>query len=262
MIKKRLADAVECHDINSKRWRSLVAAGRMAYEVGEFRQAESLLARALDLAKDLPERTFAINATEIGTAAIWVAEGRAKEAEESLRKSINTLEGESKDSLQELLAVALRFHAQALVDQGDGKTAESELKRSASILANLGDNAALQLAYTLCDLCGLYLSEGRISAAEQNILEALQLISVTVGSESAAYTRAGMIYKLCLPMKDEEMLDTTADGIMQMEYFYGDKHPNIARALGRYLKMLKERGDTVRLDEAKQRFGISLVGQK
>ncbi|MFN8554389.1 MAG: hypothetical protein U0103_23170 [Candidatus Obscuribacterales bacterium] len=262
MVKKKITEAVKSDDAKSKRWRSLFAAGRMAYETGELRQAESLLARAMELAKDIPERTFAVNATEIGTAAILLAQKRTKEAESRLRKSITTLEGESGSTLEELLAVALRFHAQALVDFGDERTAEGELKRSATILGKLGSDAAVQMAYTLCDLCGLYLVQGRISEAEKNILDAMQILCSVLGPEAPEYIRADMIYKLCLPMQSDTMLDTAADGIMQMEYFHVSKHPNIARALGRYMKVLSDRGDATRLEEAKQRFGLKAVAKK
>ena len=262
MVKKKLTEVVTSEDAKSKRWKSLFAAGRMAYETGELRQAETLLARAMELAKDIPQKTFAINATAIGTAAILLAEKRSVEAESRLRKSIAGLEGASERELKELQAVALRFHAQALLDAGDEREAERELKRSLNILGELGADASVQMAYTLCDLSGLYIVLGRISEAGQNIFDALQILSVVVGTDSPEYTRANMIYKLCLPTDSNTMLDTAGDGIMQMEYFYGDKHPNIARALSRYLKILTERGDTARIEEAKQRFRIPVAEKK
>lgn len=261
MVRKKITEVVSSDDPKSRRWKSLFAAGRMAYETGKLREAETLLARAMELAKEIPQKAFAINATAIGTAAILLAEKRSVEAESRLRKSIAGLENSSESELKELLAVALRFHAQALLDAGDEREAERELKRSAAILADLGADASVQMAYTLCDLSGLYLVLGRISEATENIFDALQILSVVLGTDSPEYTRANMIYKLCLPMDSSAMLDAAGDGIMQMEYFYDYKHPNIARALSRYLKVLTERGDTVRLEEAKQRFQLASAKQ-
>ncbi|MGH9548818.1 MAG: hypothetical protein ACRD3W_05550 [Terriglobales bacterium] len=254
MVKKKITDAVTSDDAQTRRWRQLFAAGRMAYETGEFKQAESLLARALELAKEIPDRTFAVNATTIGSAAILLAEGRSKEAESRLHNSITSLQGYAEAIHQELLAVAMRFHAQALVDQGDIREAERELKKSVEILSGLDEDASVQLAYSLSDLCGLYVTQGRISEADKHINHAMQILCDVVGPEAPAYMRADMIYKLCLPMTEDEKLDAASDGLQVMEYFYGNKHPNVARAVGRYFKVLGERGDTARLEAAKQKF--------
>ena len=88
------------------------------------------------------------------------------------------------------------------------------------------------------------------------------ILGVVLGTETPEYTRANMIYKLCTPMDKGIMLEVASDGLMQMEYFQGDKHPNIARALARYLKVLSDRGDTTRLEEAKQRFKLTAAAKK
>lgn len=262
MVKKRITESVTSDDAKSKRWRTLFASARMAYESGEFRQAESNLARAMELAKDIPERTFAVHATEIGTAAVWLVTNRSREAEARLSKSITSLESYSEDNCRELLAVALRFHAQTLINAGDTRAAEQALKRSALILGEIGTEASVQMAYTLCDLSGLYVIEGRISEAGKYIMDAMQILSAVCGPEHPEYARADMIYKLCLPMESGTFLDTASEGLMTMQYFYGSKHPNVARALDRYIKVLNERGDTARLEEAKLRFGLNRTAKK
>ncbi len=262
MVKRKMTEAVTSADPKTKRWRSTFAAARMAYQTGEFRQAESLLARAFELAKELPEHSFAVPASEIGMAAVWLAERRSKEAEKRLQKCVSRLESFGDSTHRELAAVAMRFHAQALAETGDVRGAEKELLKSAEILTQLGDDACVQLAYTLCDLCGLYLTQGRFPEAEQRVTRAMHILGNVFGTEDPEYVRADMIYAVCLPMEADSRMESVKDGIGKMEYMYGGKHPNIHRALDRYFKVLEERGDTVRLQEAQKRFTVAAPTKK
>ncbi len=261
MTKKKITEAVTSNDPKTRRWRSLFASGRMAYGVAEFRQAESLLARALELASELPEKTFAVNATEIGTAAIMIAEKRPKEAIARLEKSMNDLSNYGDSTHKELLAVALRFHAQALTDQGMDRDAENELKKSLEILKALGSDARVQYAYSLCDLGGLYLRQGRHSEAGNHILNGLQIVCEELGPESAEYTRADMIYQPCLPMSEATRMEIASDAMEKMQYVFGYNHPNIERALRGYLQVLEKRGDKEKIEETQKRFGIPTAGK-
>jgi tetratricopeptide (TPR) repeat protein len=228
----------------------------MAYEIGEYRKAESLLAVCMELTKEMPERNFAAKSTEVAVGVVYLAQGRIREAETQLQKSIGLLEGEPDPSMQELLAVAIRFYAQVLVENGDERAAETELLRSAAILKKIGSEAVVQLALTLCDLCGLYAGQGRYSEADKYIVNAMKIMGAEFGTGTAEYVRTDMIYTLLIPMQSDSRMDTAAEGIRRMEYAYGGKHPNVARALRRYFKVLEERGDTVRIEEAEKQFGL------
>ncbi len=255
MAKKRIIDAVSGTDAKTKRWKTTLSAARMAYETGEFQQARNLLARAHELALEMPESGFALNATDVGQAAVLIASGRSPEASKLLERTISSLQASGDRMDRELLAVALRFFAQSLADAGDIRGAEKELQKSIELLTALGPEAAVQLAYSLSDLCGLYLVQGRHSEAEVHIIKAMKIASVELGPESAEYVRADMIYQACAPMSSDEHAEVASDGIRKMQYAFGGKHPNIARALDRYFKVLNERGDTAKLEEAKQKFG-------
>jgi len=256
MPKKTIIEAIASTDLKSRRWRSTFATARLAYEAGEPRQAETLLARALEMTHEMPERNFAEASTVIGSAAVLLAQHRSREAGARLRKIISKLEGNPDPLFKELLAVALRFNAQALADANDEREAEKELKRSAQILKELGDDAIVQLAYTLSDLCGLYLVQGRLSEAETQITRALRIINRTLGPDTGEYKRADMIYQYCLPVTDETRTATAFDGMRKMQYSFGGKHPNVDRALHRYMKVLVDRGDHARIEEAKREFGV------
>ncbi len=257
MAKKRVTDAVSGTDAKTKRWKTTLSAARMAYETGEFQQARNLLARAHELALEMPEGGFAVNATAVGTAAVLIASGKSPEAGKQLERVISSLQAGGDRMDRELLAVALRFYAQSLADAGDVRGAEKELQKSIEILVALGAESSVQLAYSLSDLCGLYLLEGRHSEAEVHIIKAMKIASAELGPESPEYVRADMIHQACAPMGSaEEHTDVASDGIRKMQYAFGGKHPNISRALDRYFKVLSERGDAEKLEEARQKFGV------
>lgn len=254
MVKKRIVEAITATDPKTKRWKSLFSAAKIAYESGELRQAESLLARARELARELKDSAFAINASEIGAGAVILAKRDVREAAARLQKSINNLRGSSDNNLKELLGIALRFHAQALVDSGDERTAEKELKESAEILGDLGTDACVQLAYTLCDLCGLYVKTNRISEAEQFITSAIEILFAVLGPDSPQYVHADLIYAVCREQEDRD--GAVSEGIRQMQFMYGEQHPYVARMLERYMVALDQKGDTTRLEEAKNKFSV------
>ena len=255
-MKTRITQGVTSNDPKSKRWRSLFASGRLAYGEGKLREAESLLTRALLLAADLPEAEFARSTTEIGLAAVVLAEKREVEAIKLLRKCIGELDGRSDYLHKELRAVALRFLGKALIDQGKESDGEVELKKSLEILKQLGPEAELQKAYTRCDLGGLYLVLGRHGEAGNYIIDGLKILSETVGTESAQYVRADMIYQACMPMSEATQIEIVGDAIDRMRYAYGHDHPSIERAVAKYLTVLNERGDTAKIEETKERFNV------
>jgi tetratricopeptide (TPR) repeat protein len=262
MVKKKVLDAMESTDPKTKRWRQKFSAAKMAYDTGEFRQAESLLAVAKEISHELPEKSFAENATEIGIAAVLLATDKAPVAKTRLDKVVSNLQSFADEKHQELLAVAMRFLAQALEQTGDAREAESQLRKSIDILQKLGPEASVQLAYSLCDLCGFYLSQQRYSEAEQHIRKAMLILSNTLGADAPEYVRADMIFAACSPMEPDSRLAVAEDSIAKTQYFYGGKHPNVSRALSRYFKVLDQNGDQSKVDEALKRFGIAAKAAK
>lgn len=256
MVKKKITESVVGTDIETKRWRSTFAAARLAYDSGELKQAQSLLSRTMELAEKLPAHSLAKSATEIGSAAILIAQGKAREAAKILESCICELNSYSDAAHRELLAVALRFHAQSLEASGDERTAEKELLQSADILSSLGSDASVQVAYTLSDLCGLYVTQGRQSEAETHIIKALKILSTALGPEAPEYTHADMIYQVCTPMQPDSRMESVTIDIRRMEYAFGGHHPNLTRALNRYLRVLEDRGDHTKIEEARQMFGV------
>ena len=201
----------------------------------------------------MKDHVFAVNATLIGLGAVQLAERRFAEARANLDKALSALGSACDPAERELYAVALRFHADLLSDQNNTVDAERELKAAIAILESLGAEAAVQLAYTLSDLGGLYISLGRFSEASAFIPRALRLLASTVGSDNSEYARANMIYDLCIS-KGEHLMENAQIAGIKLQYKFGAKHPSMLRAARRYVAALEARGETAELEEAREIF--------
>lgn len=262
MVKKKIVDSISSDDPKSRRWKSLISSARLAYASGESRQAESLLVRARELATELQEKEFAVSAAEIGLGAVELAKSNHKQAASKLQRTIDVLRHTNEPKMQELLAVALRFHADALVSAESFRAAEKELLESAEILSRLGVESCVQLSYTLCDLSALYLLQGRLSEASKNINSAIDILIAALGVEDPMYVKADLICTIAMPMDYQNFCETVSCGIQKLEYIYGERHPNVARALQRYAKVLSDKGDISRLEATKEKFNFLSKGRR
>ncbi len=224
--------------------------------MGEYRQCESLLYRAMEQAKNLKDSTFATNTCHVGLGAVYIATGKIDQAREQLQTAISALSGSGDSALQELSALARRFYAEVLTEAGDQAGAEDQLQTAISTLEQLGVECAVPLAYTLSDLATLYITQGKLKDAKDLIFSALDLLERALGPENPEYIRAYLIYNICDSKDEEEMLSQVEDGILSMQYQFGQKHPSITRALRWYMKKRQERGETEKIAELKERFDI------
>lgn len=256
MSQKRLTDAIESNDHDTKLWKSRINAAKGAYQQGEFRQCETLLFRAIEQAKSLKDREFAVNACHVGLGAMYIATEKLKDAEKHLDQAMHALAGSSEPALRELYAVALRFHAQVYLERGDHSSAERELRQAMQILEDLNEDGAVQLAYVMSDLAVMYAADGKLSDARDLLFSCMELLELTLGSGNAAYMRASMIYSVCRQEGVEDLLTQGEDGIFAMQYQLGQKHPNVVRALRWYLSKLVELGETEKVAEAQKRFDV------
>ena len=256
MSQKHLTDAIESKDHDTKMWKSRISAAKGAYQQGEFRQCETLLFRAIEQAKQLKDRDFAVNACHVGLGAMYIATQKWKDAEKHLDQAMHALSGASEPALRELYAVALRFHSQIYLERDDHASAERELRQAMLILEDLNEDGAVQLAYVMSDLAVMYVVDGNLSDARDLLFSCMELLELTVGSGSAEYMRASMIYSVCRQEGVEDLLTQGEDGIYAMQYQLGQKHPNVVRALRWYLKKLMELGETDKVREAQKRFDM------
>src|SRR5271170_4727480 len=205
MTQQKLTDAIESTDPETKIWKSRFSAAKAAYDMGEHRQCESLLFRAMEQAKALKERTFATNTCHVGLGVLYLATGKLDEAQKHLDAATSELSGSGEAALRELYAVALRFHAHVLLEKDDQGSAEREVRQAMEVLENLGAEGAVQLAYVTSDLATLYVMQGKLSEAKELIFTAMDLLEATLGPGNPEYVRANMIYNLCEAEGDEEL---------------------------------------------------------
>ena len=105
----------------------------------------------------------------------------------------------------------------------------------------------------MSDLAGLYVLQERFDEANQLIMGAMPLLALTVGPEDKEYARADILHSLC-QANDADLLEIAEACGIKLQYQFGAQHPTMIRALRRYVKALKERGDTARLEDAKRTF--------
>jgi len=256
MTQHKLTDAMASSDPKTKMWKSRFAAAKAAYSVGDFRQCESLLFRAMAQAKTLTEWTFATNTCHVGLGALYLATGKHDRAREQLETAMNALSGSGEPALRELYAVALRFQGQLLIEAGDYAEAENQLQAAIQTLEGLGTDGGVQLAYTLSDLATLYVIQGNLKDAKELVFSAMDILEAALGPGNPEYARASMIYNVTEAKGEEQLLSEVEDSIFRMQYQHGYKHPNITRALRRYLKKRQERGESDKIAEAKERFDL------
>ena len=256
MRQQKLTDAIPSEDRETKMWKSRFAAATAAYEMGEFRQCESLLYRAMEQANTLKESKFAINTCHVGLGAVYIATGKIDQAREQLQTALTALSGSGDAALRELDALAHRFYAKVLTEAGDETGAEDQLQTAIKALEDLGAECAVPLAYTLSDLATLYIMQGKLKDAKELIFSAMDLLECTLGPENPEYIGANLIYNICDSKEEEEMLSQVEDSIFRMQYEFCQKHPSLTRALRWYLKKRQERGETEKIAEVKERFDM------
>ncbi|HEY9791346.1 MAG TPA: hypothetical protein V6D22_13165 [Candidatus Obscuribacterales bacterium] len=182
--------------------------------------------RTSTTAQQLKEHVFAVNSTRVSLIAVQIGQGRLLEATANIRRAISALQDSADPAEQELYGVTLRFSAQLLSDAGERLIAEIKLRESIEVFERVGDNASVQLAYSLSELACLCAAEGRFSEAHQQIVRAMNLLAASVAEASG----------------------------IQLQSQFATAHPTIVRALKRYLTALRSRGETARLEEAKRTF--------
>jgi tetratricopeptide (TPR) repeat protein len=229
---------------------------KAAYDAADLKSCETLLFRLLEQGKSLKESVFATNTCKVGLAMVYLASDKVDAAEKQLKEVVNALAGSASEALDELRAVALRFHAQALMEKGDEQGAQNELDEAVQVFEKIGPQGAAQLAYALSDLGGLKVRQGKLNEAKDYIFSALDLLETTVGPENPAYMKAEIMYSLCHTESKDEFLNSTEDAIVKMQYEYGYKHPDIVQALRRYTKARMDRGETDKIAEAKEKFPL------
>jgi tetratricopeptide (TPR) repeat protein len=254
MTKHKLTDAIESTDAETKIWKSRFAAAKAAYAEGQFKECEGLLVRAMEQGKALKEKTFAVNTCLVGQGAVYLSMGELDRATRTLSQAISAISGSTEPALKELHAVALRIFAEVCSEEEDYDEAEDRLRKALEILETLGEDGAVQLAYTMSDLATVYLKQNDLHQAGELVVSSMELLAVTEGPETPEYVRANVIYDICHAKNEEEFIGAVEDSIEKMRYHRGRKHPNIVRAVRWYAKRLREHGDEAKIAELGVKF--------
>lgn len=254
MASKRAIHARESDDKEFVKWRSRFQVATSAFEMGELKEARTLLFRLLEVAKKLDDNDFALPASQIGIAIVAMEQGKLEESKEYFDQGLSALSASADPSCQELYAAALRYLAIWHEKQDRIEEAERILRDSIERLKRLGNDAAVQLAYSICDLCFMLIRQDRVDEAEKLIESALEILKVTVGKDDPKYDWAKMLYKACLQEDAELKADAIEFLAQQLQWKAGPNHPNLVRAVTAYEAALRKRGMSDRIETARERF--------
>jgi tetratricopeptide (TPR) repeat protein len=253
-IDKRLIDAVNLDDPQAKRWKSDISVARMAYADGKLKDAERIMYRALEVAKQLKERSFAVGTCHLGLAVVCTNTDRNQEAKKHFEAALKEAKGTDVPS-QELRGVTLHYYGLLAWDENNLGEARRMLEESMEILRDAGSPAAYFLALTLCDLSALTMEEGDFAGAQPLIKSAIEILSVVENIESSDYVKACTLFEANAAKVDEaEFLELWLSGATKVQYQLGSTHPELVRSLNRFAKMAQKLSKQDLLDEARQRF--------
>lgn len=262
MVRKRVVDARTSTDEKFKHWKTRFKSASIVYEQGDFKEARTLMFRAKMEADSLNpvDRDFAVPACQIALAILSMAQGHMDEAKEYFDKGLNRVQTGADDATTELYAAGLRFLSHWHAVNNDIPEAERCLRESVKLLEGLGEESAVQLAYSLCELCCLLLGTDQLDEATALIKPAMEILLVTVGPEDPSMDWAKWIYQTCVTKGDDELMTEMFErSATQYQYKVGARHPNLVRALNAYATAMKKRGLTEKLESLKERFA-ALVG--
>ncbi|MGD9683913.1 MAG: tetratricopeptide repeat protein [Candidatus Obscuribacterales bacterium] len=254
MVSKRAVHSRESADKDFIKWRSRFQVATSAFEMGELKEARTLLFRLLEVAKTLDDNDFAIPASQLGIAIVSMEQGKLEESREYFDQGLSALSSSSDPACQELYAAGLRFFAIWHEKQDRLEEAERILRDSIERLKRLGNETAVQLAYSICDLCFVLIRQERMDEAEKLIESALDILKVTVGKDDPKYDWAKMLYKACLQQEEELKADAIEFLTQQLQWKAGPNHPNLVRAVTAYEAALHKRGMVERIETARERF--------
>ncbi len=255
-LQKKLIDAVSSHDNATRLWKARMFAAKSAYDLGDFHQCESLLHRELEAAETLSESVFTTNTCRLGLAAVYIATEQIDKAKANLEVALRTLSGRSEPELQELRAVTLRFCGEISVKDGDLESAEDQLREAVEILTDLGESCSVQCAYALSDLALLLVLTDRLSEAKELLAEAMELLEVTLGTDSSSYAEVSLLFNVCNAQDEQAMIERAEDGLVKLEYRLGIKHPHFIRAVRYYLNNRIQHGDTEAVEKILKRLNV------
>ncbi len=161
-------------------WQQALERGRQLWFRGDLSAAETVLEGALRQAQSNGRDELAVAMTLNGLASVYQDEGRYRDAEQSYRRSILTLE-KNLGRDDKALASPLHNLADLYLETGRYKDAEPLLLRSLSIrMTALGANDP-EVATTLNNLGSLYRLQRRWQEAERPLKEALALFKKKLG---------------------------------------------------------------------------------
>ncbi|WP_417913316.1 tetratricopeptide repeat protein [Candidatus Electronema sp. TJ] len=221
----------------------LLPAGQMAYQMGEYQQAEEWLAHLLAIREQEGEENAELGLALNDLAGVYADQGRYEEAEPLHKRSLEIREKKlGKDHPD----VAESLNNLALLYDSRGRCEEAEplYKRSLEIWEKALGKEHPHVAAALNNLAALYDSRGRCEEAEPLYKRSLEIWEKALGKEhphvavslnnlaalyysQSRYEEAEPLYKRDLEISEKSL---------------GKDHPDVAASLNNLALLYKSQG--------------------
>lgn len=223
-------------------WKAEIATARMAFSESNFKDAERLVLKAMNISDELEESRLAKGVCHFELGMIYGCSARKPQGLKEFDKAIS-IASETNDVGGKILGGLARIHqARIYFDLNENKRAVELLRQAIKVLNEAGNDAAgLHIATALCDLGGLYLSEGNYEDARPVLKEARLLTTLLVGSDSPAYLRA-VGFDDIANSDPSEAYALWITAAARARYQTGAKHPMLQSAITRLSRIAKQSG--------------------
>ncbi len=206
----------------------LLAAGKMARTLGEYKEAQPWLEKLLQLRQKETTETVELALVQNELANLYRQQGKYEEAEPLYKRSLEIYE-KSLGPDHPSVAISLGTLAQLYKQQGKHEEAKPLLTQALDIFETVLGNKHPYVATTLAELAGLYEQQGKYEEAEPLYLRDLEITEKTLGPDhpSVATTLGNLagLYRQQGKYEEAKPLYKRALDILRRTFPNG--HPNI-----------------------------------
>jgi len=230
---------------DSKLWKSLIAAGTMAYKAGDFAQAARDYQRAIDLStREKMEGTFLAEPL-IRLAICLSARKDYAEAERLLRRALAIIESEAE---HDLALLAYNYHELSVLLWKTERSAESQQMNDLALgTLDLHEEELAELRVLILKHRAILLADTHRHEEASKLLDSaadIALRSSEFGKNSLLYGQV-LITKALLSMdsqKFDQALDLYQEAMPIVEMCWGPHHPKVADLYGIFANHAKSAG--------------------
>ena len=226
---------------------------------GDFKQAEALLNKAINLDTEAAKQVKQIKEARLLSAATSMSEiGELKEIQLDYKEAVSYYRQASElvpKGKNLILAIYLSKWGGASYKSGKYKEAEKSVTRSLKIYEKALGPDHPRVAISMNDLAVLYRAQGRYAEAEPLYRRSLEILKKTLGPDhphvATALSNLAFLYQAQGKYSESELFCKSALKIR--EQALGPDHPDVALSLNNLAVLYKDQGRYVEADPLQKR---------